>query len=275
MTTIEAVLLGIIQGITEFLPISSDGHLELGKALLNIQSADNLMFVVLVHGATVLSIIILFWKDILFLLKQLFSFRLNDHTKYIGKLVLSMIPVGLVGLFLEDYVAALFGGRVVLVGVLLILNGFILLASNWRLRPDGNREVSFGDAFLIGIAQSLAVLPGISRSTCTISTALMLGIEKTQAARFSLLMVIVPILGATLLKIKDLLELNNSASGNVSAVAEQPILPYAAGFLAAFLTGLLACKWLVALVKQGKFSYFAYYCFTVGTLALIWGLCCR
>ncbi len=270
MTVIEAILLGIIQGITEFLPISSDGHLELGKALLGIQSADNLMFVVLVHGATVLSIIILFWKDIFFLLKQLFRFRVNEHTRYIAKLAISMIPVGLVGVFLEDYVAALFGGKVILVGILLIINGFILLASNWRVKEYTNGKVSFSDALLIGIAQSVAVLPGISRSTCTISTALMLGVERTEAARFSLLMVIVPILGATMLKAKDLFEATGSASA--ATASGETALPYVVGFLAAFLTGLLACRWLVILVKRGKFSYFAYYCFAVGIAAVIWGL---
>lgn len=263
MTLFEAVLLGIVQGITEFLPISSDGHLELGKALLGVQDADNLLFTILVHGATVLSIIIIFRKDIIHLIRQLFTFQWNDDTRYIAKLLLSMIPVGIVGVFFEDEVASLFNGNVSLVGILLIINGIILLLSQVRLRNKTEQSVSFSDALLIGAAQSIAVLPGISRSTCTISSALMLGIEKGQAARFSLLMVIVPILGATLLKIKDLLESPTSIENNA--------LPYLVGFIAAFVTGLLACQWLVSIVKRGKIAYFAIYCFIVGAIALYLG----
>ncbi len=266
MTLFEAAILGIVQGITEFLPISSDGHLELGKALLNIQGADNLVFTILVHGATVLSIITVCRDDIAHLLRQLFRFTWNDDTRYIAKLFLSMIPVGLVGALLKDQVESLFNGRVSLVGLLLIVNGFILLLSNLRLRPEQpDRQVSYLDALLIGIAQSFAVLPGISRSTCTITTALALGIEKAQAARFSLLMVIIPILGATALQIKDLVEAPAATATN------NAYLPYIVGFLAAFASGLLACSWLIALVKRGKIAYFAIYCFVVGIIALILG----
>lgn len=261
MTIIEALILGIVQGITEFLPISSDGHLELGKAMMNVQAADNLLFTVLVHGATVCSIIIVFWKDIVHLLRQLLRFEWNEDKQYIAKLALSMIPVGLVGLFLEKKLAALFSGNVLLVGILLIINGIILLASRITLRAP-TQNISYADALLIGLAQSVAVLPGISRSTCTVSTALMLGIERTEAVRFSLLMVIVPILGATVLKAKDFLE--------APASANEPIMPYIIGFFAAFLTGLLACNWLMTIVRKGKISYFAYYCFAVGLLAIIW-----
>ena len=266
MTLLEAAILGIVQGITEFLPISSDGHLELGKALLHIQGADNLVFTILVHGATVLSIITICRDDIAQLLRQLFRFTWNNDTRYIAKLLLSMIPVGLVGVLLKDQVESLFNGRVSLVGLLLIINGFILLLSNLRLRPEQpDRQVSYLDALLIGIAQSFAVLPGISRSTCTITTALALGIEKAQAARFSLLMVIIPILGATALQIKDLAEAPAATATN------NAYLPYIVGFLTAFASGLLACNWLIALVKRGKIAYFAIYCFAVGIIALILG----
>jgi undecaprenyl-diphosphatase len=263
MTLFEAVLLGIVQGITEFLPISSDGHLELGKAFLNIQDADNLLFTILVHGATVLSIIIIFRQDIIHLFRHLFSFQWNDDTRYIAKLLLSMIPIGIVGVFFEDKIAALFTGNVQLVGGLLIINGFILLLSQLRISQQKDRTVSFLDALLIGIAQCVAVLPGISRSTCTISTALVLGIEKKQAARFSLLMVIIPILGATLLKFKDFLEAPTSTQDNA--------LPYLVGFIAAFATGLLACQWLVTIVQRGKIAYFAIYCFVIGAIAVYLG----
>ncbi len=264
MTLFEAVLLGIVQGITEFLPISSDGHLELGKAFLHVQDADNLVFTILVHGATVLSIIAVCRHDIAHLFRQLGTFAWNDDTRYIAKLLLSMIPVGLVGVLLKDQVESLFNGRVSLVGLLLIANGIILLLSNLRLRDQQDRHVSFADALFIGIAQSFAVLPGISRSTCTISTALMLGIERAEAARFSLLMVIIPILGATLLQLKDLAE-------SPATTTNSQVMPYIAGFLAAFLSGLLACRWLIALVKRGKIAYFALYCFVVGIVALILG----
>ena len=262
MSELAAILLGILQGLTEFLPVSSSGHIELGKALLGVENMqDDVAFTVILHGATVLSIIVVFYKDILQLLKSFFSFSWNEETQYLAKLALSAIPVGLIGVLLEDYVEELFSGKIVMVGVLLIITGFILFLT--KLERPHTKEVGFMDALWIGLAQTVAILPGISRSGSTISTALALGIDKEKATRFSFLMVLAPILGATLLKFKDIAE---------SPATSSNLLPYILGFIAAFVSGLFACRWMIDLVKNGKIIYFSYYCFAIGLLAIIWGL---
>ncbi len=262
MSLIEAIILGIVQGLTEFLPISSSGHIELGKAILGVKNADDLAFTIIVHGATVLSIIVVFYKDLLQLFRSFIGFKWDADNQYLAKLALSMIPVGLVGVLLEDYLAAFFSGRIALVGFCLILTGFILFLTT--LERANPREVTFKDALLIGLAQAAAVLPGISRSGSTISVALALGIDKEKATRFSFLMVLAPILGATILKFRDL-----SAATTAS---DTSLLPYIAGFIAAFVSGVIACNWMLALVKRGKIVYFSVYCFIVGLIAIIWGL---
>jgi len=263
MSILEAIILGIIQGLTEFLPVSSSGHIELGKAILGVEGAGDLTFSVLLHGATVLSIIVVFWKDLAELFRSLFSFEWNENTQYIAKLALSMIPVGLVAIFFKDDLEALFSGRVALVGFFLILTGCILFLTT--LERKERKEVTFKDAVIIGLSQAVAVLPGISRSGSTISTALALGVAREKATRFSFLMVLAPILGATLLEFKDLL-------GAESAGTEGVLVPYVLGFVAAFISGLFACKWMIRLVNQGKVIYFAYYCFAVGAIAIAVGL---
>lgn len=260
MTAIEALILGIIQGLTEFLPVSSSGHIELGKAILNINTTDNLLYSIVVHGATALSTIIIFRKVIFDLFKGLLDFKLNDSTKYTLKIILSMIPVGLVGVFFEDRIESLFTGNVLLVGSMLLLTGLLLTFTYFSGKTS--KDISTGRAFIIGIAQAVAILPGVSRSGATISTALILGVDKEKATQFSFIMVLLPIIGASLLKLKDYLE-SPAIAGGISMYA------LIIGFLAAFISGLLACSWMIKIVKRGKLIYFAYYCFAVGIVSII------
>jgi len=258
MSWIEALLLGLLQGLTEFLPVSSSGHLELGKALLDINPKDSLIFTVLVHGATVLSTIVVFYKDIWKLIKGLLAFKWNEETKYIVKIVVSMIPVGIIGVFFKDEVESFFDGNIAFVGAMLLFTS-VLLAFTY-FKKSNNRNITYLDSFIIGVAQAIAVLPGISRSGSTIATGLLLGDKKELVAKFSFLMVLIPIIGANF---KDLL------GGELTGNEGIGVVPLVVGFLAAFISGLLACKWMIGIVKKGKLIYFAIYCFVVGTIAII------
>ena len=263
MGLIEALILGIIQGLTEFLPVSSSGHLEIGSALLQIHASDHLLFSVMVHGATALSTVIVFRKLIWTLIQDVLKFQWNDSTKYLCMLALSMIPVGIVGVFFEDQIEAFFGGKIIFVASMLMITGILLTITHFAGEPKG--KITFSKAIIIGIAQAVALLPGISRSGATISTALILGISRDQAARFSFLMVLAPILGATLLKFKDYMEapvVENSISGSTLAV----------GFLAALISGILACTWMIKIVNKGKLIYFALYCFIVATITILFSI---
>lgn len=260
MNWLEALILGIIQGLTEFLPVSSSGHLELGKAILGINAEKSLIFTVVVHGATVLSTIVVFYKDILKLLKGLLAFKWNEETVYISKIAISMIPVIILGLFFKEEIEGFFTGNVMFVGFMLLVTSLLLLSTYIIKRNE--REVSFIDSLVIGVAQALAVLPGISRSGATISTGLLLGNKKANIARFSFLMVLIPIIGANLKDISD-----GAATENGIGV-----LPLIVGFIAAFVSGLLACKWMIGVVKKGKLIYFAIYTFVIGSIAIIYTL---
>jgi len=261
MNWLEALLLGLIQGLTEFLPVSSSGHLELGKVILGVEAESSLMFTVLVHGATVLSTIVVFWKDIFRLIKGLFAFRWNDETKFVAKIIISMIPVGIVGVFFKEEVESFFTGNLVLVGFMLLVTASMLLFTHFK--KTNTRPVGFIDSFIIGIAQAVAVLPGISRSGSTISTGLLLGNVRADVARFSFLMVLIPIIGANL---KDLMDGGLTGNGQVGA------MPLLVGFLAAFISGLIACKWMIGIVKKGKLIYFSIYCYIVGLTAILFGI---
>lgn len=260
MGIIEAIILGIVQGLTEFLPVSSSGHIELGKAILNIKTTDNLLFSIVVHGATALSTIIIFRKDILEIFRGLFQFKNNEALQYTLKIIISMIPVGIIGVLFEDKIEALFTGNVLLVGSMLILTGILLTITFYA--KNTTKDVSYGRAIIIGLAQAVAILPGVSRSGSTISTALILGVDKEKATRFSFIMVLLPIIGATLLKVKDYFEAP-SIAGGISAGA------LILGFLAAFVSGLVACSWMIKIVKRGKLIYFAYYCFIIGLISIV------
>lgn len=253
----QALLLGLIQGLTEFLPVSSSGHLEIGKILLGVQLPDDLLFTVCVHGATVLSTIVVFWKDLLKLLGGLFRFKLNDETVYIFKLVVSMIPVAIVGVFFKDEVEGFFGNGLRLVGIMLLVTALLLCLAQYL--GKGRHEIRYRDAFIIGIAQALAVLPGLSRSGSTIATGLLLGDRKEDVARFSFLMVLVPILGENLLSL---------VSGDMTQSAI-PLSSLLIGCVAAFVSGWAACKWMIRIVSKGKLVYFAVYCAVVGLLAIV------
>ncbi len=262
MEIIDAVILGIIQGLTEFLPVSSSGHLELGKAILGDKSIpeESLLFTVVLHFATALSTIVVFRKDILDILKGLFAFKKNDETLFSLKIIISMIPAVLVGLFFEEQLEKLFGSNVMFVGFMLLITAVLLWFADKA--KSTRKPVSTSNAFVIGIAQAIAMLPGISRSGATISTSVLLGNDKTKAARFSFLMVIPLIFGKIA---KDILggELTFS-SGNS--------LPIILGFIAAFISGLFACTWMISLVKKSKLTYFAVYCMVVGLLAITFGI---
>jgi undecaprenyl-diphosphatase len=260
MNILEALILGIVQGLTEFLPVSSSGHIELGKAILNIQTTDNLLFSIVVHGATSLSTIIVFRKTIFDIFKGLLEFRNNEALKYTIKIIASMIPVGIVGVLFEEKLEGLFTGNVLLVGSMLVFTGLLLTFTYFS--KNTSKDVSFGRAIVIGLAQAVAILPGISRSGSTISTALILGVDKEKATQFSFLMVLLPIIGASLLKIKDYFEAP-AIAGGISAGA------LIIGFLAAFISGLLACTWMIKIVKHGKLIYFAYYCFIIGISSIV------
>lgn len=257
MSYLEALILGLLQGITEFLPVSSSGHLEIAKVLLGVELKEELTFTVVVHGATVLSTIVVFWKDICKLLGGLFKFQWNEETIYIAKIAVSMIPVAFVGIFFKEQVESLFGNGLLLVGCMLLLTALLLTLANYL--ASGKRDISFSDAFIIGIAQAVAVLPGLSRSGTTIATGLLLGDKKENIARFSFLMVLVPILGENVLSIMD---------GGIST-ASVDFMPLLIGFIAAFIAGWAACKFMINIVKKGKLIYFAIYCAIVGVLAIV------
>lgn len=261
MSWIEALLLGLIQGLTEYLPVSSSGHLAIGSALFGIEGEENLAFTVAVHVATVFSTLVILWKEIDWIFKGLFKFQLNDELRYVVRILISMIPIGIVGVFFKDEVEAIFGSGLIVVGCSLLLTATLLIFS-YYYKPTPKPQITKTDAFVIGLAQALAVLPGLSRSGSTIATGLLLGDDKAKLAQFSFLMVIPPILGEALL---DGIKM---AQGE-AVMGDIPTLSLVVGFLAAFVSGCLACQWMINIVKRGKLIYFGIYCAIVGSIVLI------
>ena len=257
----EALILGLVQGLTEYLPVSSSGHLAIGEALLGGDGSENLAFAIVVHVATVLSTLVVLWKEVAWIVRGLFKFQMNDELRYVINIVVSMIPVAVVGVFFKDQVEAVFGSGLTVVGCCLLVTA-LLLAFSYYYRPRQKERISIRDAFIIGIAQAAAVLPGLSRSGSTIATGLLLGNSKEQLARFSFIMVIPPILGEALL---DTLK----ASSGEAVMGDLPLVSLIVGFAAAFISGCLACKWMIAIVRRGKLVWFAVYCAVVGVLALV------
>ncbi|WP_339836529.1 undecaprenyl-diphosphate phosphatase [uncultured Maribacter sp.] len=261
MDTLDAIILGIIQGLTEFLPVSSSGHLELGKAILGDNSVqeESLLFTVVLHFATALSTIVVFRKDIWEIISGLLQFKWNEESQFSVKIIISMLPAVFVGLFFEEQLESFFGGNIRFVGFMLIITAVLLYFADKA--KDTDKKVSFGTALIVGISQAIAMLPGISRSGATISTSVLLGVDKSKAARFSFLMVVPLIFGKIA---KDLMsgELNFDGENNIAM---------GAGFIAAFIAGLAACTWMIQLVRKSKLSYFAIYCLIVGLIAIIYG----
>jgi len=262
MSIIEAIILGIVQGLTEFLPVSSSGHLELTKVIFGDTSVpeESLLMTVVLHAATALSTIVIFRKDIALLVSGLFQFKNNEQFKYSLNIVVSMIPAALVGVLFEEQIDQLFSGQILLVGLMLLVTGSLLFLADRA--QNTNRSVNIKNAFLIGIAQAIAILPGISRSGATISTSVLLGIDRAKAARFSFLMVVPLILGKMA---KDILsgDLGNSQTESTILIA---------GFIAAFLSGLIACQWMIRLVRRSQLKYFSYYCYLVGAISIIYAI---
>lgn len=261
MNEFDAAILGIVQGLTEFLPVSSSGHLELGKVILGDTSLpeESLLFTVVLHFATALSTIVVFRKDVAEIFAGLLKFKWNDETRFSLKIIISMVPAALIGIFFEKELEMLFGGNVLFVGFMLLITALLLWLAD-RAKNTG-KSVSYLNAFVIGVSQAIAILPGISRSGATISTSVLLGNDKTKAARFSFLMVVPLIFGKIA---KDLIDGNlteNSTNFSILVI----------GFIAAFLAGLLACTWMISLVRRSKLSYFAIYCFIVGVIAIVVG----
>jgi undecaprenyl-diphosphatase len=256
---LQALVLGIIQGLTEFLPVSSSGHLELAKYFLGDESLarESMQMTVALHVATALSTIVVFRKDVWEILRGLFQFRYNESTAFSLKIILSMIPAALIGVLFSKEMEVLFERNILLVGFMLIITGLLLFLAD-RARHTG-KNVSFWHALIIGISQAIAILPGISRSGATISTSVLLGIDRERAARFSFLMVVPLILGKLA---KDILD------GELGSREPESMLALGIGFAAAFLTGLLACTWMIQLVKRSKLTYFAIYCFVVALVAI-------
>ena len=265
MDWIQALILGIVQGLTEYLPVSSSGHLAIGQALFGMNDgSDNLAFTVAVHVATVLSTLVILWREVVWLFEGLFKWEKNDETRYVLNILVSMIPVGIVGVFFKDTVEEIFGSGLLIVGCCPLVTA-LLLAFSYYAHPRQKENISLKDAFIIGIAQACAVLPGLSRSGSTIATGLLLGNKKEKLAQFSFLMVIPPILGEAFL---DLMKVSKGEAvmGNIET------FPLIVGFLAAFVSGCFACKWMIDIVKRGKLIYFAAYCTLIGAVTIIWGL---
>ena len=265
MDWIQALILGIIQGLTEYLPVSSSGHLAIGQALFGMNDgADNLAFTVAVHVATVMATLVILWREILWLLTGVFKWEMNEEMRYVINILVSMIPVGFVGLLFKEQVEEVFGSGLVIVGVCLLITSSLLVFSYYA-KPRQKEHLSMKDAFIIGIAQACAVLPGLSRSGSTIATGLLLGNKKEKLAQFSFLMVIPPILG------EAFLDLMKVAKGE-SMMGSIETLPLVVGFVAAFVSGCFACKWMIDIVKRGKLLYFGIYCAMAGAVTLVWGL---
>lgn len=283
MDWLQALILGIIQGLAEYLPISSSGHLEIFRQVLGIDLAgkESLAFDVTLHVATVLSTVVVLWHEFMPLCKSFFTFRRDDNFYYVLKILVSCIPVGIVGLMFKEEVEKFFEGDLMIVGICLIVTSLLLaFAYFFRTSPIAalkgknageGREIGWFDALIIGIAQAVAVLPGLSRSGSTIATGILIGNKRDKVATFSFFMVIIPILGEALLHVKDMLFPDEVEAAEQAAQAAVGVLPLVIGFIAAFIVGCLACKWMINLVKKGKLIWFAVYCLAVGIICFVAG----
>ena len=265
----KALILGLVQGLTEFLPVSSSGHLEIGQTLLGTAGEENLTFAIAVHTATVLSTLVILWKEVAQLFKGTFTtLKWNEDKNYVSMILVSMIPVFIVGMFFKDQVESFFGSGLLLVGICLCITAMLLYFSEWlsKRRAGIGHEVGYKDAIIIGLSQAVAVLPGLSRSGTTIATGLLCGVKKESVTKFSFLMVLIPILGEAFLELLDLLTGEGAADGI-------GVLPLIVGFVAAFASGCFACRFMINIVRRQKLIYFAIYCLCAGIFAIVYGLC--
>ena len=262
MSALETLILGIVQGLTEFLPVSSSGHLELVKAIFgsDYEQQQGLLVTITLHAATALSTIFVFRKDIFMILSDLLRFKRGESLNFSLKIILSMIPAVIIGLIFEDFIASLFVGKIALVGVMLMITALLLFLADQV--NENNNELNYSNTFYIGVIQAIAILPGISRSGATIALAVLLKIDRNKAARFSFLMVIPLILGSMAKSVMD---------GDLSQDSTA-LLPLLVGFVSAFITGVFACRWMVALVKKSQLKYFSFYCFALGALAILFSV---
>lgn len=268
MSWLQALILGVVQGLTEFLPVSSSGHLEIGHVLLGTSGEENLTFAIIVHTATVLSTLVVLWREVAQLFRGTFTtLQWNAEKDYVTKILVSMIPVFIVGVFFKDTVESFFGNGLLLVGICLLITAVLLALSEWlqKKRQEAGHEVGYKDAIIIGIAQACAVLPGLSRSGSTIATGLLCGVKKESVAQFSFLMVLIPILGEAFLDLMKLLQ------GEI--VSDLGLLPALVGFVAAFITGCFACRFMIEIVRRQRLVWFAIYCAIVGSIAIITTVC--
>lgn len=273
MDSFQALILGFVQGLTEYLPVSSSGHLEIGKALLGPSAeAGGLTFDIVVHVATVMATLVVLWREIVWILKGLFKFKLNKETLYVLNIIISMIPVAIVGLLFKDKIEALYAGNVLLITGICLLVTALLLAMTHFYKPQEKEQISPSNAFVIGIAQAVAVLPGLSRSGSTIATGLLLGNSRKTLAQFSFLMVIPPILGEAIIDFKHIIAPSAEYLATHGAAAPIPATSLIVGFIAAFVSGCFACKWMISLVKKCKLIYFAIYCAVVGLTVIAFNL---
>lgn len=265
----EALILGLVQGLTEFLPVSSSGHLEIGQELLGTAGEENLTFAIVVHTATVLSTLVILWREVAQLFKGTFTtLKWNEEKNYVAMILVSMIPVFVVGVFFKDQVESFFGSGLLIVGICLCVTAILLYLSEWlsKRRSDFGHEIGYKDAIIIGISQAIAVLPGLSRSGTTIATGLLCGVKKESVTKFSFLMVLIPILGEAFLELLDLLS-NDAMDMGIG------IIPLLVGFLTAFVSGCFACRFMINIVRRQKLVYFAIYCLCAGVFSIIYGLC--
>lgn len=277
MDWIDALIMGIVQGLSEYLPISSSGHLEIFRSILglDLEGGAALEFIVALHVATVLSTIVVLWREFVPLCVSFFTLKNDKNTRYVLKILVSCVPIAIIGLLFKDTIDQFFGGSLTTVGICLIITASLLSFAYFFRRPDADsasarpilrpeHDITFVDAFIIGCAQAVAALPGLSRSGSTIATGLLLGDRRNEIAQFSFFMVIIPILGEALLDVKHIIEGSSAASSAIG------IGPMVIGFLAAFIVGCLACKWMIDIVKKGKLIWFAVYCAIIGAVCLIW-----
>ena len=264
MSWFEALILGLVQGLTEYLPVSSSGHLAIGSHLFGLEGAENLAFTVLVHVATVMSTLVILWSEIDWIVRGLFKCELNAETKYALNIVVSMVPIGIVGVFFKDKVEEIFGSGLLVVGCMLLVTA-VLLTFSYYAKPRQKEHIGWLDALIIGLAQACAVMPGLSRSGSTIATGLLLGNKKETLAQFSFLMVIPPILGEALLDVMKAVK-GEDTFGGIDT------LPLVVGFVAAFLSGCVACRWMIDIVKKGKLVYFGIYCAIAGTATVLFSV---